>query len=81
MWVDVHVMALDDRLVLIDPNEQDPKATALTLRPTDDRADTFVIADGPDKQILGETLVFEFSPDGRTVTGAVLNSAKWVRLQ
>ena len=37
MWADLHVMALDDKLVVVDPNEQDPKATAMTLKPIEGR--------------------------------------------
>ena len=56
MWADLHVMALDDKLVVVDPNEQDPKATATTLKPIEGRDYVFRVVDGPDKQIVGEEL-------------------------
>lgn len=80
MWADLHVMALDDKFVVVDPNEQDPKATAMTLQPMEGRDWVFRVVDGPDKQLVGEELRFELAPDGQTVTSAVCNSARWKRL-
>ena len=81
MWTDVHVMTLDDKFVAVDPNEQDPKATALILQPVAARDDAFRVVDGPEKQLVGEVLVFETAPDSQTVAGAVCSSVRWRRLQ
>ena len=81
MWADLYIMSLDGKLVMLDPNEPDPKATAFTLEPVKDRDHTFRIADGPDKQLVGEDMVFEFAEDGHTVTGSVSGSARLRRVQ
>jgi hypothetical protein len=72
---------LDGKLMVVDPNEPDPKATAFTLEPVKDRDHAFRMADGPDKQLVGEDVVFEFAADGQTVTGSVLGAARLRRVQ
>ncbi len=80
MWVDLHVMALEDRLVVVNPNEEDPKATAWTLQPMEGCDWVFRVVDEPDRQLVGEQLCFELAPDGETVTGAVIGATRWERL-
>lgn len=80
MWVDLHVMALEGRLVVVNPNEEDPKATAWTLQPMEGCDWVFRVVDGPDTQNFGEQLCFQLAPDGQTVTGAVMSATRWEQL-
>jgi hypothetical protein len=54
IWCDVRVMTLDGQLVIIDPNEPNPKASLLTLVPVADRPDEFRVEKAPDPQQEGE---------------------------
>ena len=70
IWCDIHVMILDGKLVMVNPSLSDPKSTASTLEPIEGRDHVFRIVDGPDPQLAGAEVVFEFragTPDGRAI--------------
>ena len=81
IWADVCVLSLDGKLLVVDPNQQDPKATAFTLEPLPKRKNTFLIADGPENQLVGEELVFEFTSDGQPATGLSFSSTRFRRVE
>ena len=63
-WADYAVLVMNGKLVLIDPTEQDPTASMLTLTPVAEH--TFRI-DGEGFGELGELVVFELGANGEVV--------------
>ena len=74
-------MTLEGKLVLVDPNEPDPKSTAFTLEPVGRATRVFRVAEGPDVQLVGENVRFLVGKDGHTITGLAGPAGKLPRIR
>ncbi|NLS92466.1 MAG: beta-lactamase family protein [Planctomycetaceae bacterium] len=80
IWCDVRVMVLDGQLVMVDPNEPNPKEALSTLEPIAGRPGQFRVGKTSDAQSYGESVVFEMEPGGRTAKSVMVGSARLERV-